>query len=213
MNNHLRFEFGDRVRHAKRPEWGVGSVIRTEETSINGTPAQRVAIRFPNAGLKRLVSTQAELEKVQADHTDEAALESSSGSRLEAWDKMEQSEWLGPLARRKIEETMISLPESSCDPFASLDRQLSATLHLYRFDRSGRGLIDWAVAQSGLKDPLSRFTRQELEQLFDRWALNRDAHLGRLLASARYESGVVDNAVRSAPPHAKEAVRRCMSLR
>lgn len=207
-----RFAFGDSVRHTKRPEWGVGAVIRTEETSINGQPAQRVAVRFPNAGLKRLVSTQAELERVSVETADDAD-EVTGASRLEAWEKLEESEWLGPLAKRKIEETMVSLPESVRDPFLSIDRQLAATLNLYRFDRSGRGLIDWAVAQSGLKDPLSRFTRQDLERLFDRWAHNRDAHLARLLATARYESGVVDNAVRSAPKPARDAIRRCMALR
>lgn len=209
-----RFEFGDMIRHRNRPEWGVGSVIRTEDTSINGTPTQRLAIRFPNAGLKRLLTAQADLQRVTGDESGgDSIATGQTESRLEAWDKLEQSEWLGPLARRKIEETMITLPESSCDPFASLERQLSATLKLYRFDRSGKGLVDWAVAQSGLKDPLSRFTRQELEQLFDRWALERDAQLGRLLASAKYESRQIDSLLASAPAGARAAIRRSMALR
>lgn len=213
MSHDDRFEFGDQVRHVKRPEWGVGAVIRTEDTSVGGVPTQRIVIRFPNAGMKRLVVAQAALERVSAEEHVTSENTSEPSSRLEAWDKMEQSEWLGPLARRKIEETMISLPESSCDPFASLTQQLSATLKLYRFNRSGRGLVDWAVAQSGLKDPLSRFTRQDLEQLFDRWSHERDAQLSRLLASARHESGVVDRAVQSAPASARDAIRRCMALR
>lgn len=209
-----RFEFGDRVRHTRRPEWGIGSVIRTEQITVSGKPAQRLAIRFDNAGLKRLVSTQAGLQRVTSETEDALTNEpAESASRLEAWEKLEKSDWLGPLAQRKIEETMVSLPESVRDPFLSLDRQLTNTFNLYRFDRSGRGLIDWAVAQSGLKDPLSRFTRQELEQLFDRWAHNRDAHLSRLLSSARYENDVVDKAIRTAPKSAREAVRRCMAMR
>jgi hypothetical protein len=205
-----RFDFGDQLRHLKRPEWGNGTVIKTEDTSINGQPTQRLSVRFANVGLKRIVTGQVELEKVE--ETTAASDAEPAGSRLEAWDRMEDSGWLGPLARRKIEQTMTSLPEATRDPFIGLDRQLQATLALYRFDASGRGLVDWAVAQSGLKDPLSRFTRQELEQLFERWSHERDAHLGRLLSTARHESGMVDRAVASAPRVARDAIKRCMAL-
>lgn len=211
MADKQRFEFGDRLRHMKRPEWGEGTVIKTEDTSMGGKPVQRLSVRFANAGLKRLVAGQTELQPVTDEQTED--VEESSGSRLEAWDRMEDSGWLGPLAQRKIEETMTSLPDATRDPFSGLDRQLSATMGLYRFDNSGRGLVDWAVAQSGLKDPLSRFTRQELEALYSRWAQHRDAHLGKLLSSAKHENGVVDRALKTTPPAARAAIKRCMALR
>jgi hypothetical protein len=86
--------------------------------------------------------------------------------------------------------------------------RLNLTLGLYRFHKSGHSLVDWAVAQSGMADPLTRFTRQELEQLFDRWAYERDVHLSRLLQDARNEQAIVAAAVKTAPKPAQDAVRR-----
>lgn len=209
-----RFEFGDSVRHVKRPEWGVGSVIKTEDTALAGEPLQRITVKFPNAGLKRLVSAHALLQRVEkkAAAALDAGLDASStpdelSDRLAFWDRM-SGDWLSPLARRKIQEFMTSLPEELRDPFNSLRKRLVATLNLYRFDRSGRGLVDWAVAQSGLSDPLTRFSRQELEQYFERWARERDQHLERLMQQARQEPAMVREVIGTAPPAARNILRR-----
>jgi hypothetical protein len=205
MMTDQRFEFGDRVRHTKRPEWGIGSVVKTESVTLNGQPAQRVSVRFPGQGLKALNTRFAELERVE-----EASqpLNGENVSAVRDWDRLAQSDWLAPIARRKIEEAMISLPADVRDPFNSLRRRLSLTLDLYRFDRTGRGLIDWAVAQTGMQDPLTRFSRHELERFFDRWAFERDMQLGRLLQEADSESINVDELLAKAPPSARSAVRR-----
>ena len=76
---------------------------------------------------------------------------------------MEDSEWLGEVAQRKVREVMVGLSERVRDPFRPVEERLRACLDLFRFDRTGRGLVEWAVAQSGLDDPLSRFTRHELD--------------------------------------------------
>jgi hypothetical protein len=215
-----RYEFGDRVRHIRRPEWGVGTVTRTEDATVGGTPVQRLSISFPNGGLKKLMASHAELERVGATNGAEAAVGVAEGNGelradagIEPWERMRQSGWLTALADRKIDEVMVMLPEEVRDPFASIQKRVASTLSLYRFDRSGRGIIDWAVAQTGLSDPLSRFSRPELEQHFDRWARERDLHLARLLETARYETGDVRQLLQSAPPAAREAVRRISSGR
>jgi hypothetical protein len=206
-----RFEFGDRVRHVERPEWGVGSVLRAEDISVNGRAAQRLSVRFSGVGVKKLITGEARLKRV----TDVPGLtvEDTEAAPLAQWDKVGQSDWLAPVAQRKIEETMISLPAEARDPFASVARRLAFVLDLYRFDRSGRGLIDWAVAQSGLDDPLARFNRHELEQFFDRWAVERDAQLGRLLQEAAFDSKLVEHLLAHAPADAGKAVRRFMAVR
>jgi hypothetical protein len=205
MMSNQRFEFGDRVRHTKRPEWGIGSVVKTEAVTINGQAGQRVSVRFPGQGLKTLNTVYAELERVE----DAAApLNGENVSTVRDWDRLSQSDWLAPVAQRKIEEAMISLPADVRDPFNSVRRRLVLSLDLYRFDRSGRGLIDWAIAQTGMQDPLSRFSRHELEQFFDRWAFERDMHLGRLLQEAEAESIEVDALLSRAPRSARAAVRR-----
>lgn len=200
-----KFEFGDRVRHTKRPEWGIGSIVKTEHLSVNGQDAQRVAVRFPNAGLKTISTAHAELEImtdaiVGAPDVDEHP--------LAGWDKMSESDWLGEVAQRKIREAMVGLSEAVRDPFNSLQHRLGACLDLFRFERTGASLLDWAVAQSGLDDPLSRFTRHELEVFFDQWAGNRTEHLQLLLGQARGDRQLVEKLVAAANPAARESVRR-----
>jgi hypothetical protein len=213
-----RFEFGDRVRHVKRPEWGVGSILKTEDTSVNGQPFQRITVRFPNAGVKRLMSGHALIQRVESDEEQTMKQTLSNGpstSNFGMWDSLTESDWLSPLAQRKIREVMTTLPEEIRDPFNPFAKRLAATLNLYRFNRTGRALVDWAVAQSGLKDPLSRFSRQELEQLFDRWSHELDGHLAKLLNSATSagDRNTARELLRSAPPAARTAIKRATALR
>jgi hypothetical protein len=200
-----KFASGDRVKHMRRPEWGVGTITKIEDAAMNGHKASRLSIRFPNAGLKTLISDQAELEKVtgNADPYD-----SGDTTNVAAWDKVGDSGWLSGVAEKKIKEQMISLPGDIKDPFNSLAKRLSLVLGLYRFDRSGRGLIDWAVAQSGLDDPLSRFNRHEIEQFFDRWVMERDNCLAKLAHEARMEPAAIQVALKNAPPAGANALRR-----
>ena len=210
-----KISYGDRVRHASRPEWGIGTVVKVEHLPMNGQGRhgdQRLSIRFPNAGIKTLIDGHAELERV-TDAADPFADDQTPSVRL--WERLSESDWLSPLARRKIDEAMISLPPACRDAFNSLGKRLSLVLGLYRFDSSGKGLIDWAVAQTGLDDPLTRFSRQELEKHFSRWCFERDQHLGKLLQECRggADRSALDAALKTAPPAGAEAVRRLSAAR
>jgi len=206
-----RFSYGERIRHRLRPEWGVGNVTKVAEVTENGVACQRLSIRFPNAGVKTLSTAHAPLERVETVMEGDASFaieRAEGGSRLEHWATLPDSDWLAPVAQRKIAEVMVAIPEVARDPFRSLDQRLRCTLDLYRFQREGAGLIDWAIAQTGLADPMSRFNRHELEQYFDRWSVERDAHLGRLLQEAREHREDVSALLRSAPASASRALRR-----
>lgn len=211
MSDH-QFQPGERVRHGQRPEWGIGTVVRAEALPANANqpPQQRVVIRFPSIGLKTISTAHASLKRLGEDADGEP-----EGDRhpVAVWDKIGEAGWLGSVARRKIDEAMISLPLEARDPFIAMSKRLSFTLDLYRFGRSQGSLIDWAVAQSGLEDPLTRFSRQELEQLFDRWAAKRDSHLARLLQGAPLDPRLVSDALEGAPPQARGAVRRLTAAR
>jgi hypothetical protein len=211
MMSRRKFEYGDRVRHTRRPEWGIGSIVKTEEVTLNGRRSQRVSVRFPNAGLKTIITSHAELQHVAALSGPES--EGSETHPLGGWDKMQKSDWLGEVAQRKVEEAMVTLSPEVRDPFNSLRKRLEACLDLYRFDRTGRSLTDWAIAQSGLTDPLSRFTRHELEVLFDQWVAQREELLGRLLQEAKGEPDLVRQLIESAPRAARETVRRLTASR
>lgn len=205
-----KFQFGDSVRHARKPEWGLGSVVKVENIASNGNLSQRLRVRFSNAGLKILNTNQADLEIIINRDQVHTTLEAESVDDL---DRMGESEWLTDIAEKKVEEMMLSLPLETRDVFDSLQSRITVTLELYRFDRSGKGLMDWAVAQSRLNDPLSRFSRHELEFLFDRWVTIRDAHLQKLLFEARSISGLSERLISSMPKSTQDAVRRLVAQR
>ena len=192
-----RFQFGDRIIHADKPEWGVGQVIGAEDVALDGAPGQRLKIRFEREGLKTLATQLADLQPAEAQTAMERA---EAGVVL----------GLNPDASEKvIREVMTTIPESARDPFASLTTRLSATFALYRFEPTGASLIDWAAAQSGLTDPLSRFNRHELEEFFRRYAVSRDEHLRSLLGEARRtDPSAITNAAKDAPKAGVEACRR-----
>ena len=91
--------------------------------------------------------------------------------------------WIESLERsvKGSQNELWDLPEAMTDPFASFEKQLDATLDAYRFSTEPRALIEWAVMQTGLNDPLSRYSRPELEQAFPGFARNRDNHLKDLV--------------------------------
>lgn len=206
----IKFEFGDTVRHARRPEWGIGSIVKVEDMATNGNASQRLSIRFSNAGLKKLNAEMADLEIV--NETNDSSSDAQHNSIREL-DRMSESEWLAPLAQKKIEEVMVKMPPEIQDVFNSLQYRLEFTLNLYRFDRSGRGLIDWAVAQSELDDPLSRFNRHVLESLFDRWSKERDICLGKLLKEAHKQPDLLKSVLIDILPAAREALNRLSQVR
>ncbi len=176
-------------------------VIRT------GTPPARIAlnhrgtlIRVPNTGLNALRKRAADLEIMGG----EAAAEHTFAARHHAAD----GGWPGAISTKKPEAAMSELPPEATDPFIPLEKRLHYLLGLYRFLTNGSSLMDWAVAQSGLDDPLSRFTRTDLEGHFNLLAMDRDAHLPKLLSEARKNGIQVDTILAQASPAAKKMLER-----
>lgn len=225
---------GDRVRHRARPEWGIGTVTRQETVTLKGARDQRLWIRFPNAGTKTILRSAADLERQDATSRERPSAAPhaprEAGETLVDREAARESGWLGAIAKRKPEEAMTSLPATATDPFIPLAKRLEFVLALYRFgaspdrdarprDSTGHGsgdrgrLIDWAVAHSGLDDPLSRFSRHELEELFRRYAFERDAILVRLVGEARRANLDLDALAANAPPAARSALHRINAAR
>ena len=199
-------EFGDQVRHLDRPEWGVGSVSKVEGASADGQPAQRITIRFANAGIKVLNSSGARLERIEVKP--DTREPGSSREQFDEIDRMSEDELLAPIASRKLAELMLAIPEPCRDPFRSLEDRIRSTVELYRFDNGGKGLIDWAVMQTGLDDPLAKFNRHELEEHFKRWSHEREQFLRKLMGEAREASIDLDSILESAPGVAADTLRR-----
>lgn len=192
------FKFGDRLVHAHKPEWGTGVVTAVQAVEESGVACQRVTLRFDRAGLKTLTTNIAELEHVTEDTHPAAPVAAA-----------QTDTWLTKLENGTVEELMSRLPEATRDPFNTLQSRIEATLKLYRFSEQGGALIDWAAAQTGLKDPMIRFNRHELEQLFKRFALARDTQLKALVIEGRRKDPITtDRLLAAAPGSAREALRR-----
>ncbi len=203
------YKKGDRVRHPSRPEWGIGVVSKIEVVTRGESTDLRVWVRFPSIGEKTLLASAAGLEII-----DEPNFSSGVHSRpsVTDFDVAKGGGWLGAISKQSADDLMMALPGEATDPFANPRRRLEVTLKLYRFDGTPARLVEWSIAQSGLDDPMSRFNRQELEQLYKRWMFNLDAHLLKLLAELRRERIVVDQVLLTAPPLAVKAVRRQQGL-
>src|SRR5262249_7837693 len=121
----------------------------------------------------------------------------------------DDADWLAKLSGDSLEDRFTKLPEPCTDPFSTPAARLKATVALYRFTDAGASLLDWAAAQSGLKDPMSRYNRHELEVLFQKFAFVRDEHLRRLAVEVKKKDpGEIAATLRSAPSGAHQALRR-----
>lgn len=196
------WKLGDRLMHAGRPEWGVGEVRSAETLVQEGVKAQRLTIRFERAGVKTLASAFADLRP--ADE-----MPSVPTYQEEPTNGSSEGNWLQQAEAGSVNEQMTRVPEAASDPFRTRRARLEATLALYRFTGAGSSLLDWAAMQSGLKDPLARFNRHELERFFERFQTALDTHLKRLVMELRKaEPQVITEVAAAAAPAARQALRR-----
>tara|TARA_R100000687_G_scaffold73117_1_gene63632 strand:- start:1100 stop:1552 length:453 start_codon:yes stop_codon:yes gene_type:complete len=110
---------------------------------------------------------------------------------------------------KELLEIMTRVPDRARDPFASPAQRLRATLDLYKFTGEGGGLVDWAAAQSGLADPLSRFNRHELEDYYRMFEKNLRKHLSQVVRDANnVPASELVQIAKSAPPAAQRALQK-----
>ncbi|MBX3358073.1 MAG: DUF3553 domain-containing protein [Phycisphaeraceae bacterium] len=207
------WNYGDKVVHMKRPEWGTGVVTAAAKIVHEGTPCQRLTIRFDRAGVKTLSTALAELGE-PSPYMVSAGPGSDMPERSDTPGGEVGGGWLDKLSAPSAKELMSRLPEACTDPFSGLGSRLRATLALFRFSNSGASLLDWAASQSGLKDPLSQFNRHELEVLFDRFAFVRDDHLKKVALDLKKKDPAEFSAVvKTAPAGAQQTLKRLDLLR
>jgi len=103
---------------------------------------------------------------------------------------------------------MTAVPEPARDPFQPLEQRVAATLALYGPPPDGTALLGWASSQSGLEDPMSVFSRQELEQLHELFVVRLDQHLAALLDEAGKQRLDTRPILSDARRHARRALQR-----
>ncbi len=211
----ISFVKGDKVVHTKRPEWGPGVVDDASPIDHEGQRAQRLIVKFANRGTVTLNTAIAEL--VQKDSTQIMSTSSPSSPSSARKTETTPGGWLGSLTKTDPAKTLYSLPDAMVDPFIGTAKRLETTLDSFRFSadpRQPRLLLDWAIMQTGMADPLTKFTRQELEQAFPRFARDRDNHLLDLVKQLKREGRLdaIQQAMKTAKhPGAGEALRRALN--
>lgn len=194
-----RFKIGDQVVHANKPEWGKGTVVSAGGAEHEGRKCQRLSVRFSRAGLKTVMTGVAPIEPA---------------GELAAVLKPKDDAHHDPLpiasaGHKELLGIMTGIPERARDPFATPAQRLRATLDLYKFDGEGGGLVDWAAAQSGLADPLSRFNRHELEEYYRMFEKNLRKHLSQVVRDANnVPASELVAIAKSAPPAAQRALQK-----
>ena len=206
MNNQCAISFGDTVCHPKHPEWGSGAVTKVEQTAINGKPAIRIAVRFKSAGLKTFAGATLPLEVMESEFSMPG--DGHAKPAIAEVESLEQS-GLTEAVEQKIMDIMLAIPLPCRDPFNSIEHRIKRTLDLYKFDLSGRGLMEWAMSQTGMDDPLTRFNRTELEVFFKQFANDRDMHLCKLVKELSNEQKSLKDIVESVPQSARKALSKC----
>lgn len=171
-----------------------------------GVVAQRVVVTFSNRG--RVVINTAVAPLVRSEQAERMTqMTTGTGTSRRGWlDQLEQ-------ATHNASHELWELPEPLTDPFASPRSRLDATLDSYRHSTEARSLIDWAVIQTGLEDPLSKYTRQDLEQAFARFARDRDRHLVGLVRQLKRagQQALLKEAQRAATTNAaRNALNKAM---
>ncbi len=202
----MTIAFGDRVTHPKFPEWGSGAVIKVENTVQQGEPTTRITVRFASAGLKSFVGSHLPLDVLEDRHSMPGDRDCVRPAIAEVED-LERS-GLTEAIEQKLLEIMHAIPMACRDPFNTAEHRLRRTLELYKYDMSGRGLMEWAMAQTGMDDPLTRFNRTELEVYFKHFSQDLNQHLSKLLSEMREETSMVQQIVDSASLRAKRAVEK-----
>lgn len=192
-----QFAFGDKVVHTGRPEWGTGTVSAAAPDTQEGKACQRLTVRFERAGIKTLSTGVA------------ALIPASDAPAMVAAEANPTDPLMGGAGEKTARELMLKLPDACTDPFQPPRVRIESTAKLYRFNEHGGSLIDWAAAQSGLKDPMTRFNRHELEDLFKRWAMVRDEHLKKLVWEMKKQDPVgLSLAVKGATGKAQALMKR-----
>jgi len=185
---------GDTIVHTGRPAWGTGRIRKTHATQHDGVAAQRLEVDFADHGRVTLDTAFAPIRPAPTpaganrdtpspkDHDMTASGSTLSGNG---------GGWLADLESRanggKQTHELWDLPDALSDPFIPDEARLKATLDTYQYSTEARSLIEWAISQTGLDDPLSKYNRTELEQAFPRFARDRDNHLKELVRQFKRE--------------------------
>jgi hypothetical protein len=167
-------------------------VLRVQKARVAGQPAHRVSIQFA-VGHRTLLVPPARLVAPQPQ-------------------ARRQSGWLADLGRDTLDDRLRALPQQVTEVLGTPSERLAALIPLYETHDDSASLLRWARAQTGVADPLSLWSRDELQAAFDDFCTERDALLRNLAARLRQSQGpgAVPQALASVPEKLRPVVRAAL---
>lgn len=161
---------GRKVINAGRTDWGAGVVQKVERAGgPDDSPVYRVIVQFTGAR-RTLLAPPARLIEPRAEEERQAG-------------------WLDTLAGRTIDDRLKRVPDELLRVLGTPRQKLDALLPLYEYDEEPKTLTRWARAQTGVGDPLSQWSRDELTLAFASFRADRDAALRSAAAMLRQSEG------------------------
>lgn len=161
---------GRTVRNAARPEWGDGKVLQVHTTTSGGQPAHRVQVHFDRTGTRWLLVPPARLVPPCDEPTRQAG-------------------WIEQLGQSSLDDKLRQLPEDVTDVIGSLRERIRAAARLFAMHDDADDLARWAIDQTGVIDPLTHWTRDELYAALRDFQVERDSHMRNLLAQLKMREG------------------------
>ena len=186
----------------------AGSVRERKAPTHRGSAAQLWA-GHPD----RLQAQSADDREAAAEEAGTALLErgNAHGRRVADQGWLDDLESGGSGGKHELWE----LPSSMTDPFVDIRDRLRNTLLSYRFVDDPRSIIDWATCQTGLDDPLTRYTRHEMEQAFPRFCRDRDNHFRKMAfdLKKKRDARTLKSAMKGGlPPAGQSAVDKALKM-
>jgi hypothetical protein len=160
---------GEQVVNPLRPEWGVGTVLRVQSTTVSGSPQHRVSVQFAT-GHRVLVAPPARLA------TPEPEAQRKAG-------------WLDEIAGQTLDDRLVELPAELREFLGTPAQRIVAMAPLYAHDETPESLIKWARRQANVADPLTHWTRDELLIAFRAFCMERDSALRVAAALLKQKEG------------------------
>jgi hypothetical protein len=184
---------GQSVCNAARPEWGVGRVLSVQPARIGDKPAQRVSIQFAT-GHRTVLVPPARLVTPGPE-------------------PQRQAGWLDGIGKSTLDDRLRALPAEITEVLGTPLDRLAAIIPLYAVSEENKSLLRWARDQTGIADPLSQWTRDELLVALRDFRNERDAYLRGIAARIKQKQGpdALQQALASIPDALRPAIEEALA--
>lgn len=183
---------GRRVSLPARPEWGIGTVMRVQSTTVAGQPRHRVSVQFA-VGHRTLTVPPARLTEP-------------------APEPQRQPSWLETVGGQALDDALSRLPGHVAEFLGTPAQRMAMLAQFYTYTEDPASLSKWARAQTGAADPLALWSRDELLVAFRRFCDERDAEFRVAAAKLKQaaDQAALDEVLAAQPEPLRSAMRAAL---